>query len=324
MRIFLAGGTGVIGQRLVPKLIERGHEVTATTRDSRKADMLKRLGATPAIVDGLDRAEVRVAVERAQPEAIIHQMTSLSGPMDLRHFDRWFATTNRLRTEGTAILLDAAAANGSTRFIAQSYTNWTNKRSGSLVKTEDDPLDSRPAPAQASTLAAIKLLEETVTAAPMPGLILRYGNLYGPGASDDLVETVRANKFPIVGNGRGICSWIHVDDATAATVAALERGDRGVYNIVDNEPAAQAEWLPFLASVLGAKSPKRVPAWLAKFFVGEVGVQWLTEGRGSSNAKARRVLGWQPVWSTWRDGFRHALTNEQPVARPATGLWSTP
>jgi nucleoside-diphosphate-sugar epimerase len=308
MRVFLAGATGAIGRRLVPQLVARGHQVTASTRGADKVEVLRALGADPIVVDGLDATAVGEAVATAEPDAIIHQMTALGGKADLKHFDRWFALTNRLRTRGTENLLAAAKASGVERFVAQSYTNWTNVRAGGPVKTEDDEFDPHPAKAQRETLAAIRFLEEAVAAAPLEGIVLRYGNFYGPGASEALVELIRKRQMPIIGDGAGIWSWVHLDDAAAATVAALERGKRGVYNIVDDEPARVAEWLPYLAEVVGAKAPMRVPAWLGRLAVGEVGVQWMTEARGSSNSKAKRQLDWQPTWSSWREGFRHGLT----------------
>jgi nucleoside-diphosphate-sugar epimerase len=313
MRVFLAGGTGAIGRRLVPQLVAQGHEVTATTRDQRKIELLTRLGATPVVVNGLDAVEIGGAVARAQPEAIIHEMTAISGAPDLKHFDRWFAQTNRLRTEGTEHLLAAARAAGVRRFIAQGFTGWTNERTGGPVKTEADPLDPEPPTAMRQTMAAIRYLEEVVPAAPTEGIVLRYGSLYGPGASEGMVELVRKRKMPVIGNGGGVWSLIHIDDAAAATVAALEHGTRGVYNVVDDEPAPVAVWLPYLADVIGEKAPMRVPVWLARLVVGDAGVEWMTQGRGASNEKAKRDLAWRPTWSSWRDGFRHALTEPAPV-----------
>jgi nucleoside-diphosphate-sugar epimerase len=314
MRVFLAGGTGAIGRRLVPQLVAHGHEVTATTRDPRKMELLTRLGATPVVINGLDAVGVGEAVARAEPEAVIHQMTSISGAPDLKHFDRWFAQTNRLRTEGTEHLLAAAKAAGVQRFIAQGFTGWTNPRTGGPVKSEADPLDPEPPKAMRQTMAAIRYLEEVVPATSMEGIVLRYGSLYGPGASELMVEVVRKRKMPVIGTGGGVWSWTHVDDAAAATVAALEHGARGVYNVVDDEPAPVAVWLPYLAEAVGAKAPMHVPVWLARLLVGDAGVEWMTQGRGASNAKAKRELEWRPAWSSWRDGFRHALA--EPTAKP--------
>jgi 2-alkyl-3-oxoalkanoate reductase len=293
--------------RLVPQLVARGHQVTATTRSADKRSQPWTLGAEAMVVDGLDGAAVGEAVARAEPDVIIHQMTALSCKPDMRHFDRWFARTNELRTKGTEHLLAAANAAGVTRFVAQSYTGWNNARAGAPVKTEDDPLDREPAKAQTETLAAIRFLEEAVLAAPLEGIVLRYGNFYGPGASDTLVDLVRKRRLPVVGGGTGVWSWVHVDDAAAATAAAVERGRRGIYNVVDEDPAPVAEWLPYLADAVGAKKPLRVPAWLGRVVAGEVPVQWMTSGRGASNAKAERELDWKPTWRSWRQGFRSAL-----------------
>jgi nucleoside-diphosphate-sugar epimerase len=307
VRVFIAGGTGVIGTRLIPALVARGYEVTATTRTANKVEHLRRLGAAPVVLDGLDARAVGEAVGRAQPEAIIHQMTALGGRPDVRRFDRWFAVTNQLRTVATRHLLSAAKASGVARFVAQSFTGWPNARVGGPIKTEDDPLDDDPAPAQRESLAAIRFLEEAVTSAPPVGIALRYGALYGPHAFDAMVDLVRKRMMPIIGDGAGMTSWVHIDDAAMATVAALESGPRGIYNIVDDEPAAVCEWLPHLAAVVGARPPMRVPTWLGRLLAGEVAVRMMTEVRGSSNAKARRDFDWKPIWPTWRDGFRYGL-----------------
>ena len=307
MRIFVAGGTGAIGTPLVRQLVEGGHQVTATTRRVEKAEHIRRLGATVAIMDGLDAASVGEAVARAEPEAIIHQMTALSGTPDMRHFDRWFRTTNALRTTGTRHLLAAAQAAGVQRFVAQSYTGWTIARTGSVPATEDEPLDPAPLRAQRETLAAIRVLELNVLGAPLTGIVLRYGGFYGAGAWDALVAMVRKRMLPVVGDGAGRWSWIHVDDAAAATVAALERGERGIYNVVDDEPARAAEWIPHLAELTGAKPPLRIPRWLGRLLAGDVVVRMMTETRGVSNEKTKWVLDWRPRWPSWRDGFRDAL-----------------
>jgi nucleoside-diphosphate-sugar epimerase len=312
MQVFVAGATGAIGRRLIPRLIEAGHEVTATTRTAERAERLRQLGATPVVVDGLDAAGLTKAVVEAAPDAVVHQLTALAGKPDLRRFDRWFAKTNELRTRGTDILLAAAAEAGVRRFVAQSYTGWTNPRTGGPVKTEADGLDPDPAPRQRESLAAIRHVETVVPAAPLEGVVLRYGNFYGPGASDSLVELVRKRRMPIVGDGAGVWSWLHLDDAAAATVAALERGAPGVYNVADDEPAPVSEWLPYLAQAVGAKPPMRVPVWLGRLMAGEVPVRWMTEGRGVSNEKAVRELGWQPRWRSWREGFRGGLSNGAP------------
>lgn len=308
MHVFLVGATGAIGRPLVRSLTDRGHQVTAATRSATKAEPLRQIGAMPVIVDALDEAALVRAVTAAQPEAIIHQMTSLAGTADLRNFDRWFAATNALRTKGTDNMRAAARAVGVERFIAQSYTGWNNAREGGPAKTEDDPFDSHPAKAQTKSLAAIRYLERTVLESFPTGIVLRFGNFYGPGASDEMVRLVRKRMLPILGSGAGVWSWIHIDDAAAATVAALERGSHGIYNIVDDEPAPASEWLPYLATAVGARPPLRRPAWLGRLLAGEVVVQWMTEGRGASNAKAKRELGWQLLWPTWRQGFRHGLS----------------
>jgi nucleoside-diphosphate-sugar epimerase len=304
---------------LVPQLVARGHQVTATTRSAGKVERLRVLGADPVVVDGLDGVAVGEAVARAEPDAIIHQMTALAGTPDMKRFDRWFATTNTLRTRGTEHLLAAARAAGVQRLIAQSYTNWPNVPDGGPVKTEDDPLDPSPPAQQRESLAAIRFLEKAVLEAPLEGIVLRYGNFYGPGASEPLVEMVMKRKMPLVGDGGGIWSWIHVDDAASAAVAALEHGRRGIYNIVDDDPAALAEWLPYLADALGARKPMRVPVWLGRLVAGEVGVSMTTRIRGSSNAKARRELDWQPSWRSWRDGFRRGLVDSEAEAGRGLG-----
>jgi len=309
MHIYLAGATGALGKRLVAQLVAAGHRVSATTRTAEKAPLLRALGAEPVVVDGLDGAAVGEAVARAQPDAIVHQMTALAGKPDIKHFDRWFATTNALRTTGTEHLLAAAAAAGVERFVAQSYTGWPNIREGGPVKTEDDPLDSDPPAQQTQSLAAIRFLERAVAQAPLQGVALRYGSFYGPGGSESMIELVRKRRFPIVGDGGAIWSWIHLDDAASATVAALERGARGVYNVVDDDPAPLSEWLPYFAQAIGAKAPRRVPVLLGRLAAGEVGVSMNTQIRGSSNAKIKRELGWQPRWSSWRQGFRDGLAD---------------
>jgi len=303
MRVFVAGAAGAIGMRLVPQLLARGHHVTATTRSEDKARRLRALGAAAVPLDGLDAAAVAGAVARAEPDAIVHEMTALAGRADIKHFDRWFAATNELRTIGTEHLLAAAESAGVPRFVAQSYTGWTNARTGPPVQTEDDPVEPDPPKAQRRSLAAIRFLEHAVTSAPLEGIVLRYGALYGPLASDKLLATARARRFPIIGDGGGVWSFIHVADAADATVAAVERGEAGIYNIADDDPARVSEWLPALAKHLGVKKPMRVPRFLGRLLAGETAVAMETELRGMSNAKAKRELGWQPAHSTWRPGF---------------------
>ncbi len=310
MRVFVAGAGGAIGRHLVPRLVAHGHEVVATTRGRAKLHELRSLGAEPVEMDGLDAASVGEAVARAEPEVVIHEMTALSGSLDLRRFDDDFALTNELRTRGTDHLLAAAEAVGARRFVAQGYTGWTNARSGGAVKTEADELDPSPPAAQRRSLSANRYLEQAVTNAPLEGVVLRYGSLYGPDTSisGEYAELIRRRKLPVVGDGAGVWSFVHIDDACAATVLALDHG-AGVYNVVDDDPAAAAEWVPYLAECLGARPPRHVPAWFARLLVGEVGVSMMTRIRGSSNAKARRELGWEPRWRSWREGFRDGLVD---------------
>ncbi|HEX6540984.1 MAG TPA: NAD(P)-dependent oxidoreductase [Ktedonobacterales bacterium] len=309
MRVFVAGGTGVVGRRLVPQLVARGHQVTATTTDPGKLDVLEQMGAEAVVMDGLDAVSVGEAVAKARPDAIVHQMTAISvahaGKADFKHFDRWFATTSRLRTEGTDHLLAAAEATGVSNFVAQSYASWNGIRQGGWVKTEEDPLDLEAGTAAQPGMEAIRYLEDAVLKAG--GAALRYGWLYGPGATDDLVEVVRKRQFPLVGDSAGYTSWVHVDDAASATVLAVEQQAKGVFNIVDDEPAPASEWLPYLAACVGAKPPMRLPTWLARLLAGKVAVTMMTEGRGFSNAKAKRELGWELRYPSWRKGFKGGL-----------------
>ena len=304
MRVFVTGATGALGRHLVPGLVAAGHEVTATTRTPGKVAQLRAAGAEPAVVDGLDREAVIAAVRAAAPEVIVHEMTALADMRSLRRPDRVFAVTNELRTRGTDNLLEAARAAGAGRFIAQSFTGWPNIRDGGPVKTEEDPLDSRPVPSAARTLAAIRHVEKTVSAAVPEGIVLRYGSFYGPGASEILLDALRKRQLPLIGGGAGIWSFIEITDAAAATRAAVDRGAPGVYNVVDSDPAPVAEWLPYLAKVAGAKPPLRVPAWLGRLLAGEFVVTQMTSARGSSNEKARKELGWEPRYASWREGFR--------------------
>lgn len=301
MRVFVAGGSGVLGRRLVPQLVERGHQVTATTTNESKLGMLKELGADAVIMDGLDAASVDEAVAGAHADAIVHQMTAIAGKPDIKHMDKWFATTNRLRTEGTDHLLAAAARHGSPHVVAQSYGNWNGIREGGWIKTEDDPLDMFEGTPANVGMRAIAHVEETVLAAG--GAALRYGGLYGPGATDDQVELIRKRQFPLVGRSEGYSSWVHLDDAASATVLAIEQQVRGVINVVDDEPAPASEWLPYLATCAGAKPPMRVPVWVARLMAGDVAVAMMTQGRAFSNAKAKRELGWTLRYPSWRQGF---------------------
>ncbi|HEX2403807.1 MAG TPA: NAD(P)-dependent oxidoreductase [Acidimicrobiia bacterium] len=312
MRIFLAGATGAIGQRLVPLLIDAGHEVVGSTRTPAKVDGLRLAGATPVVLDGSDGDAVRRAVHEAEPEVVVHQMTALSGDLDLRRFAESFAETNRLRTETTDWLIEAAVGAGARRFIAQSFAGWPNEQSGGPVKTEEDPLNTDPPKQVRDTLGAILHLEDVTTGTPgIEGLALRYGGFYGPGNAlgkgGAMLEAVAKRQVPIVGGGTGVWSFLHIDDAARATALAVDRGAPGIYNIVDDEPAAVSEWLPYLAEILGTKRPRRVPVWLARLLVGEPLVSMMTKIRGSSNAKAKRELGWKLDYPTWRVGFRDGL-----------------
>jgi 2-alkyl-3-oxoalkanoate reductase len=314
MRVFVAGATGAIGTRLVPQLLERGHGVIGTTRSAAKADRLRAQGAEAVVLDVLDRDAVRKAVHAARPNAVVHQATALAGLSDLKHFDRSFAETNRLRTEGTDALLAAAAEADVPRFVAQSYAGWPYAWEGGPAKTEEAPLDPTPVPTMSESHAALRRLEEAVLAAD--GIALRYGGFYG-SPTDAQLELVRKRRFPIVGDGGGIWSFVHLDDAASATVLALERGEAGIYNIVDDEPAPVREWLPALAEALGAKPPRRVPRFLARPLAGEAGVALMTEIRGASNAKAKRELGWTLRYPSWRQGFPAAYGSAQAAAEAA-------
>lgn len=305
MRIFLAGGTGVIGQRLIPQLVERGHQVTATTRNPDKVAMLEKLGATGVVMDGLDAAGVGEAVAAARPDVVVHQMTAIATDPDYRNMDKWFAPTNRLRIEGTDNLIAAAQAAGVPDVIAQGYASSNGIQQGGWVKTESDPLDPMAGTKAQEQSRAIEHLERAVVSAG--GTVLRYGSLYGAGATDDQVEMIRKRMFPLVGGGAGYMSWIHLEDAAAATVLAIEQHAKGVFNIVDDEPAPARDWLSHLADSADAKPPMRVPAWLAKLIAGDVAVMMMTEGRAFTNAKAKAELGWQPRYPSWRQGFVDGL-----------------
>jgi 2-alkyl-3-oxoalkanoate reductase len=303
MRVFVTGATGVVGRHLVPGLIAAGHEVTASTRTPGKATTLRAAGAVPVVLDGLDRDAVIGAVRAAAPEVIIHQMTALAAMGNLRNLDKEFTVTNELRTTGTDNLLAAAEAAGTRRVIAQGYTGWPNERIGGPVKTESDPLGP-PLPSATRTLAGIRHVEEAVPRSVPEGIVLRYGSFYGPGASMLMVDLVRKRRLPVIGDGAGIWSFCETRDAASAAVAAVERGAPGIYNVADNEPAPASQWLPYLASVAGAKPPLHVPAWLGRLLAGGFVVTAMTEQRGSSNEKAKKELGWEPQFGSWREGFR--------------------
>ena len=303
MRVFVAGGSGVLGRRLVPQLVARGHQVTATTTSAGKLGLLERLGAEGIVMDGLDGAAVGEAVAAARPDVIVNQMTALSpghsGKPNPRKPDRFFTLTNRLRSEGVDHLLAAAAATGVPHVVTQSHASMNGARDGGWVKTEEDPLDVNPG------TEAINHLESVVVAAG--GAVLRYGGFYGPGAHDEQIHLVRKRLIPIIGGGTGYVSWVHVDDASNATILAMEQKAHGVFNIVDDEPAPVSEWLPYLAACAGAKPPRRIPAWLARLVAGEMAVGVMTQGRGFSNAKAKRELGWALRYPSWRQGFKEEL-----------------
>jgi 2-alkyl-3-oxoalkanoate reductase len=318
LRIFVAGATGAIGRRLVPLLVSKGHSVIGTTRTPGKADELRVAGASPVVLDALDRDAVVEAVVRAEPELVVHQLTALAGFTDFRRFDEGFAVTNRLRTEGTDNLLAGMRELEVRRVVAQSFAGWPHARIGGPVKTEVDPLDQHPPEALRRTLEAILYLERAVLqTSGVEGTVLRYGGFYGPGTSlgegGFQLKGVQRRRFPIVAGGTGVTSFIHIDDAATATLAAIERGKPGLYNIVDDDPAPVAEWLPALAGAIGAKPPRRVPAWVARLFVGEHGVILMRDARGASNAKAKRDLGWKPAYPSWRDGFRWGLGSADPA-----------
>jgi nucleoside-diphosphate-sugar epimerase len=308
MRVFVAGGSGAVGRRLVPQLVARGHQVTATATSAAKLGLLAQLGAEGVVMDGLDAVSVGAAVAAARPDAIVHQMTALSaahaGKPDLKRPDRFFATTVRLRSEGTDHLLAAAEATGVSHMVAQSFAAFNGIREGGWVKTEEDPLDPGPASALEGA-RSLGHLEDVVVKAG--GAALRYGSLYGPGTIDDWVGLMRKRQFPLVGRGTGYMSWVHLDDAASATVLALEHKAAGVFNIVDDEPAPASQWLPYLAACAGAKPPRRLPTWVARLLAGELAVIMMTEGRGFANAKAKAELGWELRYPSWRQGFKEEL-----------------
>jgi nucleoside-diphosphate-sugar epimerase len=310
MRVFVAGASGAIGTRLVPQLVDRGHKVIGTFHSPGNAERVRALGAEAIALDLLDPRAVRKAALETEPDAIVHQATALADARFSRHLDRSFAQTNRLRTEGTDALLAAAREAGVHRFVAQSFASMRYAREGGPVKTEDDPLDPTPVPATRETNAAMRYLDQAVTDAG--GIALRYGSFYG-AANDGLIEPIRKRQFPIVGDGGGVFSFIHLDDAAAATVLALEHDGAGIYNIVDDEPAPVREWLPVLANALGAKPPRHVPRWLARLVAGEAAVMMGTESRGASNTKAKRELGWTPRYPSWRQGFPAAYGQPIPL-----------
>jgi nucleoside-diphosphate-sugar epimerase len=311
MKVLVAGASGAIGRALIPALLERGHQVAGLVRSETGSAWVARQGAQPFRADALDASAVRACFERFRPEAVAHQLTALSASLDLRDFDRAFAATNALRTRGTDNLISAARQVGVRRFVAQSFCGWPYARVGGAVKTEEDPLDPDPPAALRQTLDAIRYLEEAVSAAGLGGISLRYGGFYGPGtslsANGATVEQVRRRKFPVVGSGAGVWSFLHVADAASATTAALEGEATGVFNVVDDEPAPVSAWLPALAAAVGAKPPRRLPAFLGRMILPHHLFVMMTDIRGGSNAKFKRTFAWQPAWPTWREGFARGL-----------------
>jgi nucleoside-diphosphate-sugar epimerase len=326
MRVFVAGATGALGKHLVPMLAEQGHEVTGMTRSPAKQELIRKLGARPVVADALDPEAVAQAVGESEPEVVIDQLTAIDTSAMGRSIDKMFAQTNRLRTEGTDHLLTAARATGARRFLVQSFAGWPFEPTGGPIKTEEDPLQEHPPKTVSETLAAIRYLEETVTGADgIEGLALRYGGFYGPGTSIAVnpdgaqVEMVRKRRLPVIGNGAGIWSLVHIHDAAAATVAAIDHGAPGLYNVVDDDPAPVSDLLPELARVIGAKPPRHLPRWVGRLIAGEGNTIMMTEVRGASNEKAKREVGWELRYPSWRLGFREGLeqSDGEPVGRVA-------
>ena len=312
MKVFVAGATGALGKQLVPMLVERGHDVTGMTRMSSKEELIRSMGARPAVADALDPEAVAQAVAQAEPEAVVHELTDLTGTF-ARNIDKSFATTNRLRTEGLDHLLAAAKAAGARRFIAQSFAGWPSEPTGGPVKAEDAPLQQHPPKTVTRSLAAIRHVEDITRDDGIEGFALRYGGFYGPGTSialdppGELLEMVRKRRLPVIGDGGGIWSMVHIGDAAGATAAAVERGEPGVYNVVDDEPSPVGTFLDELAKAIGAKPPRHLPRWVGRLAAGEVGVMMMTEIRGASNTKAKRELGWELRYPSWRQGIREGL-----------------
>jgi nucleoside-diphosphate-sugar epimerase len=312
MRIFLAGASGAIGQTLIPLLIEQEHEVFGAFRNPAHADRVQSLGATPVVLDVFDGQAVVSRVTEIKPQVVIHQLTAIPARIDIKHIDRDFELTNRLRTEGTRNLATAAVQAGAEKFIAQSFAGWPYARRGITLKSEEDDLDPTPPPKMKPILDAIETLEHTtLREKAFTGIVLRYGPLYGPHSSiasdGTMVDDLRKHKIPLIGQGTGVWSFLHLHDAATATVAALTQAQRGIYNIVDDDPAPVVEWLPFLAQCVGAPPPRHIPNWMANIAVGEHAVAMMNDIRGVSNAKARKELNWTPKWSSWREGFREGL-----------------
>jgi nucleoside-diphosphate-sugar epimerase len=313
MRVLVAGASGVVGRNLLPVLVKAGYTVFGMSRSADKRVLVESLGAQHVVADALNRQAVSREVARVRPDIVVHELTAIPQELNLRKFDQQFALTNRLRTEGTAHLLEAALAAGARKFIAQSYAGWPYARVGGPIKTEDDPLDPNLPAVFRTSIAAIRYLESAVPQAKgINGIVLRYGSFYGPGTSGEwMLDQIRKRRLPIIGAGGAIWSFIHIQDVATATLAALENGKPGIYNIADDEPAAVSIWLPDLARLVGAKPPRHVPVWLARLLVGDAGVLMMTEARGSSNQKAKSTLGWTPRWKSWREGFRSEAESEQ-------------
>lgn len=312
VKIFVAGAAGAMGKALLPLLTKAGYTTTGMTRSAANAGRIRTMGATPVIADALDPEEVRTAVMNAAPDVIVHQLTSIPAAINLRHIDRDFALTNRLRIEGLDNLIAAAKAVGCRRMVAQSYTGWPYARIGGPVKSEGDPLDPEPPAKLKETLQSIRYLEQVTTGTPgIDGTVLRYGAFYGPGNTlgpgGPFLDEVRKRRVPVIGRGTGIWSFIHIDDAASATQCAIEKNVTGIFNIVDDDPAPVSEWLPALAKAIGAPRPRQIPAWVARLLIGEHAVSMMTQIRGARNSKARGELGWAPAWSSWREGFAHGL-----------------
>lgn len=312
MKILVAGATGGLGQSLVPKLVAAGHEVTGMIRSESSAAALRAQGAGVVLADGLDGAAVKAAVSATEPEVVVHQMTALKSGINFKKFDESFATTSRLRTEGTDHLIAASQATGVRRIVFQGYAGWNLHHGGSATKTEKDPLDPNPLPGSAKTMAALRYLESRVTEAEgLEGVVLRYAGFYGPtgdiGAGGSVVELIRKRRLPLIGDGAGVWSFIHYDDAADVTVKAIEGTATGIYQIADDDPAPASVWLPEFAKILGAKPPRHLPAWLGRLAVGDLGVNAFTEIRGADNSLAKHTFDWQPGYASWRTGFREGL-----------------
>jgi len=313
VKVLVAGASGAIGRPLVTRLLDAGHEVIGTTRREERAAALRALGAQAVVCDLLDGARAREVVLDARPDAIVDELTSLpQADFDVRRRDIYDAN-DRIRSEGTGALLSAAAEAGVRRYVLQSVAFLYAPEGGPVKDEAARPWTDAPAPFGRSVGVLVEN-ERKLAAAPLEGIVLRYGFFYGPGthyaSGGAIAEQVRARRFPLVGRATGVSSFVHVADAAAATALALERGGPGVYNVVDDEPAPLRDWLPAYAAALGAKPPRRVPAWLARLLAGPYIAAAATELRGAANAKARAELGWAPLLPSWREGFRAHLDSD--------------